>query len=68
MIKKRNLLKKIEKDFILKEKLNYEKSLKLFEEMWKYEKEILALPFENSLEGIDVGIKISRIINTCLKD
>jgi prephenate dehydratase len=68
MLKNRKLLKKTEKNFILKEKLNYEKSLKLFEEIWKYAKEIGVLPSENSLEGIDVDIKVSRIINTCLKD
>ena len=66
MIKNPEILEQFEKQRIREEKLSFEKALKIFEAMWKEGVNFGVLPPKDPLEGIEVDIKIARIIN-CLK-
>lgn len=63
MIKNPKLLKIFEK-----EKLSFKTSLKLFESLWKEALFLKALPLKNPLEGIEVDLRIAKILNSCLKN
>ncbi len=62
MIKNAKLLKTLEK-----EKLSYKTALKIFEALWKEAVTLNVLPSRDPLEGIDVDVRIARILNSCLK-
>jgi hypothetical protein len=49
------------------EKLSFSKALALFEAMWKEGVALGVLPPKDPLEGIEVDIRIARILN-CLKN
>ncbi len=63
MIKERKLLLDFEREFIQMEKTDYFKSLRLFEELWKEAVFLKILPLKDPLEGIEVDLRIARIIN-----
>lgn len=63
MIKNKKILEKFEKDFVRKTKVDFEKNLKIFEELLNLVKEINKLPSENLLEGIEIDIKYAKAIN-----
>ncbi len=68
MIKKSQVLKKLERDFIRgKGKLSFEQSLKLFTSMWNEGVILGRLPSKDLLEGIEKDIKIAKVLNSCLK-
>ncbi len=56
-----------EKERTKTEKLTYPQALRIFEGLWQEAKNLGALPCPNPLEGIEVDIKIARILNKCLK-
>jgi hypothetical protein len=63
MIKERKLLLEFEREFIQTEKTDYFKSLQMFEEMWNEGVFLKILPLKDPLEGIEVDLRIARIIN-----
>jgi hypothetical protein len=67
VIKNVHFLEKIEKDLILKNKLSYEQSLKIFESMWKEGIKLGILPLKDPSDGLEVDLKIAKILNSCLK-
>ncbi|MBW1701667.1 MAG: hypothetical protein JRJ69_05100 [Deltaproteobacteria bacterium] len=68
MIKNPGLLKKFEDGFIRDEgRLPFEQAIKLFTDMWIEGLSLGVLPPEEPLEGIDVDIKIAKVLNSCLK-
>lgn len=67
MIKKPKLLRSLEDKLLKKEKLNLKDSLRLFEEMWKEALALKVFPLKNPLEGIEVDLKMAKILNSCLK-
>ncbi len=67
-IKNEQLLKELNDKFISgKGRLSYEKAIKLFEAMWKEAQALGIFPPEDPMEGIEVDIRIARILNSCLK-
>lgn len=66
MIKDPQALKEFENNF-RREKLSYDKSLKIFESMWKEGVRLGVLPPKDDLEGIEVDIKVAAVLNSCLK-
>ncbi|HHT9106568.1 MAG TPA: hypothetical protein ACFYD7_11970 [Candidatus Wujingus californicus] len=69
MIKTPDLLKKLEDEFIRNEgRLNYRQSLKLFTDMWNEGVRLGILPPKDPLEGLEVDIKIAKVLNSCLKN
>jgi hypothetical protein len=67
LIKNPDILEEFEKGRIRGEKLSFKEALKLFEAMWKEGVSLGVLPPKDPLEGIEVDIKIAKIIN-CLKN
>lgn len=68
MIKNPEILKKFEEDFIRdKGRLSYSQSLQIFTDMWNEGVRLGVLPLKNPLEGIEVDIKVAKILNSCLK-
>jgi hypothetical protein len=63
MVKDRKLLEEFNKKQIQSEKPDYFRALELFEEMWKEGILLGVLPLEDPLEGIEVDIRIARILN-----
>lgn len=68
MVKNKEYLKRFEKLIILKKKLSYKESLKLFEAMWKQVIEMGVIKDKNLSEGIDADIRKARILNSCIKN
>lgn len=68
MIKNPGLLRKFEDDFIRdKGKLPFKHAMKLFSDMWNEGLRLGVLPPKEPLDGIDVDIKIAKVLNSCLK-
>ena len=67
MIKNAELLERFEYKQLEKETLSYRDALKIYESMWLEAKALGILPLKNPMDGIEVKIKISRILNSCSK-
>jgi len=52
-----------DKAYLRTEKSDYFESLKLFEEMWMEGIQLGVLPLKDPLEGIEVDIRIAKILN-----
>jgi len=67
MIKKSELLKSFEDNFIRdKGKLSFRQAMTLFSGMWNEGLQLGILPPKNPLDGIEVDIKIAKVLNSCL--
>ncbi len=65
MLKRDNkLLKELERKLIKEEKLSLEEALKIFEAMWQEAVTLGVLPPKDPLEGIEVDIRIAKIVNS----
>ncbi|GBE36520.1 hypothetical protein BMS3Bbin07_00667 [bacterium BMS3Bbin07] len=68
MIKNPEVLKKLEDNLIRGEgNLSFEKTAKLFASMWNEGVRLGVLPPKEPLEGIEVDIRIAKVLNSCLK-
>jgi len=68
MIKNPEIFEKFEKDFIRgKGNLPFEHAMKLFSDMWIEALRLGVLPPKEPLDGLDVDIKIAKVLNSCLK-
>ena len=65
MIKDAKTLKKFEDHFIASDDLSHEQSRRLFSAMWEEGVKRGAIPSADPLEGIDVDIRVARILNSC---
>lgn len=63
MIKDARLLADFEDNELRKEQPDYGSALRLFEAMWQEAMLLGVLPLKDPLEGIEVDIKIARILN-----
>ncbi|MFZ0451172.1 MAG: hypothetical protein WAL98_18190 [Desulfatiglandaceae bacterium] len=63
MIKNAGLLSKFDDKMARDEKSDYLSCLSLFEGMWREGVPLGVLPLKDPLEGIDVDIRIARILN-----
>jgi len=67
LITNKEILQQFEDDYIQQHPLDIEKELELFSGLWEEGIELGVLPPKDLLEGIEIDIKISRIVN-CLKN
>lgn len=68
MITNERLLKELNDKFVTgKWPLTYEEALRLFEGMWREAQSLGILPLEDPMEGIEVDIRVARILNSCSK-
>jgi hypothetical protein len=63
MIKDAGLLEQFNDELLRKEKLDYAAALRIFEGMWEEGRKLGVLPLKDPLEGIEVDIRIARILN-----
>lgn len=47
---------------------NYQRSLEIFTSLWKEAMALGIIPPKDLLEGIEVDIRIAKILNSCLKN
>ncbi len=67
MIKNPEILENFESDFLRNRgRLSHEQSRKLFASMWREGVALGVLPPADPLEGIEVDIRVARILNSCL--
>jgi hypothetical protein len=68
MVKNPHLLRKFEDSFVKERgKLSFNQAIRLFTFMWKEGVHLGVLPPKDPLEGIEVDIKIAKVVNSCLK-
>ncbi len=69
MVKNPQLLKDFE-DSLIKSVGRYPLpySLRIFEALWDEGKKLGVIPLRDPMEGIEVDIRIARILNKCLKN
>jgi hypothetical protein len=68
MIKNPALFEKFNQDFISKKgRLSYSQSMLIFSALWKEGVSLGVLPPKDLLDGIEVDIKIAKVLNSCLK-
>lgn len=65
MIRDNKILKEFEDDLARKERLSYERALGIFEALWQEAVDLGVLPLKDPMEGIEVKIKLARILNSC---
>ncbi len=69
MIKNAKLLKDFEDRLIRDDgKPDFERAMKLFSAMWSEALSLHVLPPKEPLEGIEVDIRIAKVLNSCLKE
>lgn len=64
MIKNKILLEQFELELVKKNKPDYHQNMEIFEGMYKEAVYLKAIPMIDTLEGIQVDIKIARVINS----
>ena len=64
MIKNKKLLEQFERGFKKREKPDYQQNMKIFEGMYKEALYLNAIPLKDPLDGLEVDIKIARVINS----
>ena len=63
MIKDTGLLGRFEREELKKENMDYESALRIFEGMWLEGMALGVLPLKDPLEGVEVDIRIARMLN-----
>ncbi|HBF42976.1 MAG TPA: hypothetical protein DDW42_04980 [Desulfobacteraceae bacterium] len=63
MIKNHPILQEFEKELIAKQRVDMEKNLKLMDAMYDEAAALGIFPLKDPLQGLDVDIKIARVIN-----
>jgi len=64
MVKDTRKLDAFEKEFLKSENTDLKKNFKIIEALYDEAVALGALPLENPLEGIEVDIRIARVINS----
>jgi len=62
-IHNRSELQKFEMDFLKREKVDIDRNLRIVEALYKEAVSLGVIPLKNSLDGIEVDLKIAKVIN-----
>jgi hypothetical protein len=65
MIKNGELLRQFENEFIRESSLSYEQASCILDAMWQEGVYFGVLPPKDQLEGIEVKIRMAKVINSC---
>lgn len=68
MIGDKALYKEFEENFIATSRLPYERALAIVEGLWEEGVALGVLPPEDPLDGIDIDIRIARVVNSCSRN
>jgi len=67
-MKSTNEFQRFEREILRSEKLNIKKKFKIVEALYKEALDLGIFPLKDSLEGIEVDIRIAKVINSVSKD
>jgi len=67
MIRNPESFKKFEDDFHRNEKRSFDQSMMIFTALWSEAVRLGVLPTEDPLEGIEVDIRIAKVLHSCSK-
>jgi hypothetical protein len=67
MVKNSTRLKDFEDNFIRQDQSNMTKNLQLLDSLYKEAKALSVFPLRNPLEGIEIDIKLAKVINSVPK-
>jgi len=67
-MKPTNEFQRFEREILRSEKLDIKKKFKIIEALYKEALDLGIFPLKDSLEGIDVDIRIAKVINSVSKD
>ena len=68
MIKNSHILKEFEDSLSRKEgPIPPQRAFNIFSAMWQEAMDLRIIPFKDPMEGIEVDIKMARILNSCSK-
>ena len=66
MVRRPDLLKKFEDDLARKEgRVPYARAMEIFSSLWHEGRILGVLPGEDPLAGIEVDIRLARVLNSC---
>jgi hypothetical protein len=65
MIRDTKILKKFEDGLLRKEHLSYDRAMSIFEALWNEAASLGVLPLKDPMEGIEVKIKLAKVLNSC---
>ena len=68
MRQKHPLLTELEDRFVSRDRIPYRKALSIFEAMWKEGIRLGTIPPDDPTEGLDVDIRIARLLNSCSRN
>jgi len=68
MIKNYEYLQCLETRLMRGETPDYQQAVRLFEAMWREGCALGVLPLKNPMEGIEVDIRLARILNACSRN
>lgn len=63
MLKRADLVKAFEKEQMLREDPDHQRNLRIAEALYDHARRLGVLPPEDPLEGIEVDVRLARIIN-----
>lgn len=68
MVRRPDILKKFEDDFARKEgRIPYARAMKIFSSLWQEGKVLGIFPGKDPLAGIEVDIRVAKVLNSCSK-
>ena len=68
MLRNTKILQEFEDGLQIKEVLPYREALEIYESLWQEAKTLGVLPGKDPMEGIEVKIKLAKILNSCLNN
>ncbi len=63
MLKRPDLVEAFEKELMRREPPDHRRNLRIVEALYEHARRVGALPLEDPLDGIEVDIRLARIIN-----
>ncbi|MCK4595337.1 hypothetical protein KAT73_01030 [candidate division WOR-3 bacterium] len=68
MVKNSKILDELKHNEIKTQRLTYFRALEIFEAMWREALTLGVLPLKDFMEGVEVDIKVAKILNSCLNN
>ena len=64
MVKNAEVFDRFEKKLLKKSKDDYKRNFKIVESLYRHARKLRKFPSRNKLEGIEIDIKIAKILNS----
>ncbi|KAF0215010.1 MAG: hypothetical protein FD174_4250 [Geobacteraceae bacterium] len=68
MIKNSTMLREMEEKYIASSRLPFEKALAIVEALWREGVSLGVLPPKDPMEGVEVDVRVARILNACSRN